>query len=58
MHAIREVAQRTPDVSFGNSRWDIELLEMARRPFVINPNPDLESLAKQRQWPIYQPQAI
>jgi phosphoserine phosphatase len=53
--AVREFIARTPDVAFGNSIHDLELLECARHPFVINPNPDLERAARQRGWPIYQP---
>src|SRR5579863_9593184 len=46
--AIREVIKRDPDAVFGNSRWDAEMLEIARHPFVINPNPDLEQKARSR----------
>jgi phosphoserine phosphatase len=53
--AIREVIQREPDAVFGNSRWDADMLEIARYPFVINPNPDLEQKAHSRGWPIYWP---
>ncbi len=53
--AVRKFIARTPDVAFGNSIHDLELLECARQPFVINPNPDLERAARQRGWPIYQP---
>jgi len=53
--AIR-VHVRTPvDAAFGNSRWDVEMLEFARQPYVINPNPDLEELAQKRGWPMYFP---
>lgn len=57
-HAVREVAQRDPDAAFGNSRWDIELLEIASNPFAINPNPDLDKLARQRGWTIYWPEHV
>src|SRR5579872_3979055 len=53
--AIRDVIQREPDAVFGNSRWDADMLEIARHPFVINPNPDLEQTARTRAWPIYWP---
>jgi phosphoserine phosphatase len=53
--AIREVIRREPDAVFGNSRWDADMLEIARHPFVINPNPDLEEKAQSRRWPIYWP---
>lgn len=53
--AIREVVNRTPDAAFGNSRWDAAMLGIAHHPFAINPNADLEELAKQRGWTIYFP---
>jgi phosphoserine phosphatase len=54
--AIREVIGRRPDAAFGNSRWDQAMLELARVPYAINPNPDLEAVAKERGWRIYKPQ--
>jgi len=54
--AILEVVGRPPDVAFGNSRWDAEMLRIARYPVAVNPNPDLEELARQREWTIYWPQ--
>ncbi len=56
--AIREVIKRTPDATFGNSRWDAEMLAMARRGFAINPNPDLEEIAKERGWTVYFPNGV
>jgi phosphoserine phosphatase len=53
--AINEVIQRTPDAVFGNSIHDLAMLETARHPFVINPNPDLRTIAVQKQWPVYEP---
>ncbi|HXZ80125.1 MAG TPA: haloacid dehalogenase-like hydrolase [Terriglobales bacterium] len=53
--AIREVIGRVPDVAFGNSIHDAAMLEMAGHPFVVNPNPDLEGLARKRSWPIHRP---
>lgn len=53
--AIREVIQRTPDAVFGNSIHDFAMLELAKHPFVIHPNPDLRTLAKERGWPVYEP---
>jgi phosphoserine phosphatase len=55
--AIREQIARQPDVVFGNSMHDAAMLDLARQSFVINPNPDLEKLAKRKGWPIYRPQA-
>lgn len=53
--AIREVIARTPDVVFGNSIWDADMLEIARHPFAINPTEELLALATQRKWPVYRP---
>ena len=56
--AIRQVIQRDPDVAFGNSRWDVEMLKIAAHPFVVNPNPDLEQLANDQGWPVYWPDSM
>lgn len=53
--AIRKVVKKTPDAAFGNSRWDTEMLAIAKHAFAINPNPDLERTAKQRDWTTYFP---
>lgn len=53
--AILEVIGRPPDVAFGNSRWDAEMLRISRYPVAVNPNPDLEQLAREREWTIYWP---
>jgi phosphoserine phosphatase len=53
--AIREVIGRTPDAAFGNSRFDTEMLAMARYAYAINPNPDLKQIAQSRGWSLYQP---
>jgi phosphoserine phosphatase len=53
--AIRDVMRKIPDVAFGNSRWDAEMLEMARHPFAINANPQLEQIARKRGWRLYFP---
>jgi HAD superfamily hydrolase (TIGR01490 family) len=53
--AIRQIIRRTPDAVFGNSKWDQAMLELARHPYAINPNPDLEKIAGERGWTIYHP---
>ena len=53
--ALNEVLGRQVDACFGNSIHDLEMLEIARRPLVINPNPDLEKVARQRGWELYWP---
>ncbi|MGA7381883.1 MAG: HAD family phosphatase [Terriglobales bacterium] len=53
--AIRDVIRKDPDAAFGNSRWDTEMLAMAKHPFAVNPNPDLETTARERGWTVYRP---
>ncbi|HEV2696943.1 MAG TPA: haloacid dehalogenase-like hydrolase, partial [Terriglobales bacterium] len=53
--AILEVIGRPPDTAFGNSRWDTEMLQIARYAVAVNPNPDLEQTARQRGWTVYWP---
>ena len=53
--AIREVIRRPVDAVFGNSIFDLDMLEVATHPFVINPNADLQTIAEERKWPIYEP---
>lgn len=54
--AIREVIGRPVDAVFGNSVHDLAMLELAKYPFCVNPNPDLEKVARQKGWPVYRPQ--
>ena len=54
--ALKKVARAGIDAAFGNSRWDTEMLAMARHAFAVNPNPDLEAVARQRGWQIYFPE--
>jgi HAD superfamily phosphoserine phosphatase-like hydrolase len=54
--ALREVVKKDIEAAFGNSRWDTEMLAMAQHPVAVNPNPDLESTARQRGWRIYFPE--
>jgi HAD superfamily phosphoserine phosphatase-like hydrolase len=53
--ALREVVKKEIDAAFGNSRWDTEMLMMARHAFAVNPNPDLEVIAREQGWTIYFP---
>jgi HAD superfamily phosphoserine phosphatase-like hydrolase len=54
--ALRELAKKDIDIAFGNSRWDTEMLDMARHAVAVNPNPDLEATAIERGWQIYFPE--
>lgn len=56
--AIRKFIKHPVDAAFGNSVHDSAMLEIARHPFVVNPNPDLAKLAEQKGWPVYIPEAI
>jgi phosphoserine phosphatase len=56
--ALREVVRKNVDAAFGNSRWDIEMLGFAKHAFAVNPNPDLETLARQRGWMVYFPDGV
>lgn len=53
--AIREKIGDSVDAAFGNTRWDAEMLHLARHPFAINPTTDFEQLARQNKWTIYVP---
>jgi HAD superfamily phosphoserine phosphatase-like hydrolase len=54
--ALREVVGKDIDAAFGNSRWDMEMLAMAKHAFAVNPNPDLEAAAQQHSWNVYFPE--
>jgi HAD superfamily phosphoserine phosphatase-like hydrolase len=54
--ALRAVVQKEIDAAFGNSRWDAEMLAMAKHAIAVNPNPDLEVTAREHGWKIYFPQ--
>jgi phosphoserine phosphatase len=53
--ALRVAVGRDIDAAFGNSRWDMEMLEMTKHPFAVNPTPDLETKAREMRWNIYFP---
>jgi phosphoserine phosphatase len=54
--AIREFIAPCVDAVFGNSVHDADMLKLARHPFAVNPNPDLERMARERGWPICRPE--
>ncbi len=54
--ALQSVSVDLPDAAFGNSKWDVSMLEAARHAFAVNPNPDLEIVARQKGWRIYFPE--
>jgi phosphoserine phosphatase len=53
--ALREVVKKDIDAAFGNSRWDADMLAVAKHAFAVNPNPDLEAVAVQQGWTVYYP---
>ena len=53
--AIREVIGKPMEAVFGNSVHDQAMLEMAKWPFCVNPNPDLDQVARERGWTVYWP---
>ena len=56
--ALREAVKKEIDAAFGNSRWDAEMLAMAKHAFAVNPNPDLEFTARKQGWRIYFPEGM
>jgi HAD superfamily phosphoserine phosphatase-like hydrolase len=56
--AIRDAIRKDPDAAFGNSRWDTEMLAIARHAFAVNPNPDLEKTARDCGWTVYWPDGV
>ncbi len=55
---VRQRIGGSVDAVFGNSIHDAAMLELARHPFAINPNSDLEALAAARSWTIYRPDPL
>jgi phosphoserine phosphatase len=55
--ALKRVGLSSPDVVFGNSVHDLAMLEIARRPFPINPSPALLEAAAKNGWGYFRPQA-
>jgi phosphoserine phosphatase len=56
--ALRSATDDPLDAAFGNSKWDVDMLNSAAHAYAVNPNPDLESLARKRGWRIYFPDAF
>jgi phosphoserine phosphatase len=49
------VVKKKIDMAFGNSKWDAEMLAMAKYAIAVNPNPDLETVAREKGWMVYFP---
>ena len=56
--ALRRAGIPAPEEVFGNSIHDAAMLEMARRPFPVNPTPALAEIAAQRGWAVFYPQTV
>ncbi len=54
--AIRDHIRRHADAVFGNSIHDAAMLEIAKTPYVVNPNPDLAELAATKGWTVFRPE--
>lgn len=54
--AIAEVVRRPVDLCFGNSIHDLAMLEIAGGAVAVNPNQDLERIAREKAWKIYWPE--
>ena len=52
---LRQRLSTALDAAFGNSVHDAAMLAMAAHRFAINPNPDLEVMARNNGWTIYRP---
>ena len=57
-NALRSALENPPEAAFGNSKWDVAMLATAKHGFAVNPNPDLEDVARQFGWRIYFPDPI
>jgi phosphoserine phosphatase len=44
-----------PDVVFGNSIHDADMLALGRQAFPVNPTPALLQIAAQQGWPVFYP---
>ena len=55
--ALRRVGLHRPDVVFGNSVHDLAMLQMAARPFPVNPSDELVRRSAELGWPVYYPVA-
>jgi phosphoserine phosphatase len=54
--AIEEAIGRKVDAVFGNSMHDFAMLEKAKTPYAINPNPELAEKAQALGWKVYWPE--
>ncbi len=50
--AIRQRLGRQPDLALGNTFADRHMMELARQAIAVEPDAELEALARQRNWPV------
>ena len=55
--ALTRVGLSRPDAVFGNSIHDLAMLEVAARPFPVNPSPALLEAAARHGWSYFRPAA-
>ncbi len=55
--ALRRAGVSAPDAGFGNSVHDLQMLQMARKPYAVNPTPALLDHARAAGWPVFFPPA-
>jgi phosphoserine phosphatase len=55
--SLRRVGLERPDAVFGNSIHDLAMLEIARRPFPVNPSPALLEACGRLGWGYFRPAA-
>jgi phosphoserine phosphatase len=55
--ALQRVGLASPDAVFGNSIHDLAMLEIARRPFPVNPSRALLKAAAAKGWGFFRPAA-
>jgi phosphoserine phosphatase len=53
--ALRAAGVPTPDAVFGNSIHDLAMLQMARKPYPVNPTDALRLRAEAAGWPVFWP---
>jgi phosphoserine phosphatase len=56
--ALRSALDSPPEAAFGNSKWDVAMLAMAKHAFAVNPYPEMEEVARRFGWRIYYPDPI
>ncbi len=55
--ALREAGLAHPDAVFGNSVHDLQMLQIARHPYPVNPTPALLAHAENAGWTAFWPRA-